>query len=84
MRDKNLSVECSVLQSAPKQSETEVAVRCKNEAVTVFVSALCPEISKCFLLCALSCISLLGYAVVIIVWRFTVGLLINGTVISAR
>ena len=42
MRDKNLSVECSVLESAPKQSEIEVAVRGKNESVTVFVSALGP------------------------------------------
>ena len=42
MRDKNLSVECSVLESVLKQSEIEVAVRCKNESVTMFVSALCP------------------------------------------
>ena len=37
MRDKNFSVEGSVLESAPKQSEIEVAVRGKNESVTVFV-----------------------------------------------
>ena len=34
-------MECSVLESAPKQSEIEVAVRCKNESVTMFASALC-------------------------------------------
>ena len=30
MPDKNLSVECSVLESAAKQSEIEIAVRCKK------------------------------------------------------
>ena len=42
MRDKTLSVECSVLESTAKKGEIEVAVRCKNECVTMFVSALCP------------------------------------------
>ena len=40
MRDKNLSVECSVLESAPKQSEIEVTVRCENECYDVCVGAL--------------------------------------------
>ena len=80
IRDKHLFVQCSVLESAPKQSEIEVALRCKNESVTM----LCRRF-VCFV-CGLSCISLTHHcqchAVVIIVSRFTVGLLINGKVIS--
>ena len=40
MRDKTLSVECSVLESAAKQGEIEVAVRCKNECFTVIFTML--------------------------------------------
>ena len=49
----------------------------KNECYDVCVGALSVN-------CGLSCISRLGHAVVIIVPRLTVGLLINGTVISGR
>ena len=41
MPDKNLSVECSVLESAAKQSEIEIAVRCKKRiSYDVCVGAL--------------------------------------------
>ena len=84
MRDKNLSVECSVLESAPKQSGIEVTVRTMRKRM---LRCLCRRFVRkfhnaYFYVVCLQHITVgsragLGHAVVIIVWRFTVGLLIN-------
>ena len=71
---------CSVLESAAEQSEWKLFY----QAETMFVSALCPSISQCFLLCDMSCISLLvlrgcHYRLALHSW-----LLINGTAIPLR